>query len=65
LVYEGVDEVVAVILREADGAVVGPGAGGEGRGGCNADGGVVGVYMGDGIVGVVGRATLGYGRCLA
>jgi hypothetical protein len=65
LVDEGVDEVVAVVLREADGAVVGPGARGEGRGGRDANGGVVGVYVGDRVMGVVYGAPLDYGGCLA
>jgi hypothetical protein len=60
----GVDEVVACVLGEADGAVVGPGAGGKGGGGCDADFGVLGVDEGDGVVAIICVSTLGDGGCL-
>jgi hypothetical protein len=58
LEYVGIDQVVACVLRETDGAVVGPGARGQGGGGCDADFGVLRVDVGDGVVAVVRVSTL-------
>jgi hypothetical protein len=60
----GVDEVVACVLGEPNGAVVGPGAGGEGGGGCDADFGVLRVNEGDGVVAVIRLSAFGDGGCL-
>jgi hypothetical protein len=60
----GVDEVVACVLGEPNSAVVGPGAGGEGSGGCDANFGVLRVDEGDRVVAVVRVSAFGDGWCL-